>query len=110
MVKLGVRVIHKVTPESRCTELPCGVSNPSLMMPKTLRLRLSPKAIASKFTATSVTSRADTDKSATPGCNVESFGYDDIHQNVGSMSRVDVERGRLEEAIDGKVSAKCIQI
>lgn len=101
MVKLGVRVIHKVTPESRCTELPCGVSNPSIMMPKSLRLRLSPKAIASKLMATSVTSNAE-DRS---GSNVGNFGCNEIH-NEGSVSRIDVERGHVEQVHDGKVGIK----
>lgn len=110
MVKLGVRVIHKVTPDSRCTELPCGVSNPSIMMPKTLRLRLSPKAIASKFTAATVTTSTD-DRSEATGCNLGNFRYDEI-RNLGSMSRVDVERGRVEQVHDGQVSNLyyCVQL
>lgn len=69
MVKLGVRVIHKIASETKCTELPANTN--SSMMPKTLRLRLSPKAlkIANKFS---------------PPPNDE---------NKGSMSRIDVEQG-----------------
>lgn len=81
MVKLGVRVIHKITSEARCTELPpSSASGP--MMPRTLRLRLSPKALklANKFS---------------PAAD----------ENKGSMSRIDVEKGSYHRNGESKVSS-----
>lgn len=99
MVKLGVRVIHKITSEARCTELPPS-TNSAPMMPRTLRLRLSPKALklASKFSP--VTNVAGTTTTTTSTVAAAA----DIEENKGSMSRIDVEKGSYHRNSDTKVS------
>lgn len=78
MVRLGVRVIHKVPAEAKLFQIPN--SSNSTILPRTLRLRLSPKALklANKFTTASTTN------------NVEENEPQVNQDNLGAMSRIDV--------------------
>lgn len=79
MVRLGVRVIHKVPAEAKLFQIPN--SSNSTILPRTLRLRLSPKALklANKFTTASSTTN-----------NVEENEPQVNQDNLGAMSRIDV--------------------
>ena len=117
MVKLGVRVIHKITSEARCTELPSHINQPNCIMPKTLRLRLSPKALklANKFSHTPPappSSSAHQDEQQQK--QLEKHKHVDPvinEENKGAMSRIDVEKGSFYQHLhqnktldEGKVS------
>lgn len=80
MVRLGVRVIHKITSEARAQ--PIIEPNPPTLS-KSLRLRLSPKALklASKFS----TSVDENQHRALNGQRSGSGGLD-------AMSRIDIEK------------------
>lgn len=80
MVRLGVRVIHKITSEARAQPI-IEPSPPTLS--KSLRLRLSPKALklASKFS----TSVDENQHRALNGQRSGSGGLD-------SMSRIDLDK------------------
>lgn len=73
MVRLGVRVIHKITSEARAQ--PILTTNPQTLS-KSLRLRLSPKALklANKFSAS---------------CD-ENDHHRSYNGGGGSMSRIDI--------------------
>ncbi len=92
MVRLGVRVIHKVPAETKLFQLPNN-SN-STILPRTLRLRLSPKALklANKFTTASTTNNVD-------GNETGQMKQD----NLGAMSRIDVG-GAFQRVGESKVS------
>lgn len=79
MVRLGVRVIHKVPAEAKLFQIPNNSSN-STILPRTLRLRLSPKALklANKFATTTTTTNAEENE---PQVNQD---------NRGAISRIDV--------------------
>lgn len=78
MVRLGVRVIHKVPAEAKLFPIPN--SSNSTILPRTLRLRLSPKSlkIANKFTTASTANSVEENE---PQVNQD---------NLGAMSRIDV--------------------
>lgn len=80
MVRLGVRVIHKITSEAR----PQPIIEPNQQtLSKSLRLRLSPKALklASKF-STSV------DENQHRSFNGQRSGCD----GIDAMSRIDIDK------------------
>lgn len=91
MVRLGVRVIHKVPAETKLYQIPN--SSNSTILPRTLRLRLSPKALklANKFTTASSTNNAEENE---PQVNQD---------NLGAMSRIDVG-GAFQRFGEGRVS------
>lgn len=118
MVRLGVRVIHKITPEARLQQIPINsVQSSAPILPKTLRLRLSPKALklAHKFTTAntnsgnSCSSSSSTSASATKAVNSdEKSDQQQQHQHTdnsdtGAVSRIDVERGARISGDDSKV-------
>ncbi|KAG4072017.1 hypothetical protein HA402_010954 [Bradysia odoriphaga] len=80
MVRLGVRVIHKVPAEAKLYQIPNSTN--STILPRTLRLRLSPKALklANKFSTTA----------STAANSVEEHEPQVKPDNLGSMSRIDV--------------------
>lgn len=94
MVRLGVRVIHKVPAEAKLFQIPNN-SN-STILPRTLRLRLSPKALklANKFTTTGTTAGNVEDNEQPPSMNPD---------NVGATSRIDVG-GAFQRFGESKVS------
>lgn len=85
MVRLGVRVIHKITSEAKAQ--PIIEPNPPTLS-KSLRLRLSPKALklANKF-STSV------DENQHRALNGQRAGA------MGSMSRIDIEKHSVKPDI-----------
>lgn len=91
MVRLGVRVIHKVPAEAKLFQIPNN-SN-STILPRTLRLRLSPKALklANKFTTASTAN------------NVEDSEPQVNQDNLGATSRIDVG-GAFQRCGESKVS------
>lgn len=91
MVRLGVRVIHKVPAEAKLFQIPN--SSNSTILPRTLRLRLSPKALklANKFSTASTTN------------NVEKTEPQVNQDNLGAMSRIDVG-GTFQRFGESKVS------
>lgn len=82
MVRLGVRVIHKITSEARAQ--PIVEPNPPTLS-KSLRLRLSPKALklANKFS----TSVDENQHRAMNGQRNNSGSA-----GLGSMSRIDIDK------------------
>lgn len=92
MVRLGVRVIHKVPAEAKLFQIPN--SSNSTILPRTLRLRLSPKALklANKFSTASTTTN-----------NVEKNEPQVNQDNLGAMSRIDVG-GAFQRFGESKVS------
>lgn len=91
MVRLGVRVIHKVPAEAKLFQIPN--SSNSTILPRTLRLRLSPKALklANKFTTATATSTTEDND---PQLNQD---------NLGAMSRIDVG-GAFQRCGESRVS------
>lgn len=87
MVRLGVRVIHKITSEARAQ--PIVEPNPPTLS-KSLRLRLSPKALklASKFS----TSVDENQHRALNGQRSDSGGLD-------AMTRIDIEKTSIKPDI-----------
>lgn len=124
MVRLGVRVIHKITSEINLQQMAIN-SMPSTapILPKTLRLRLSPKALklAHKFTTANTSSNSTGSSSSADmkqdqrqpnivendekKSGIESGSGSGVGGGGGTMSRIDVERGgtRLRND-DSKVS------
>lgn len=94
MVRLGVRVIHKVPAEAKLYQIPN--SSNSTILPRTLRLRLSPKALklANKFTTTASTAANSVEENE-PQVNQD---------NLGSMSRIDVG-GSFQRFGESRVSS-----
>lgn len=78
MIRLGIRVIHKIPAEAKLFQIPN--SSNSTILPRSLRLRLSPKALklANKFTTASTAN------------NVEENLPQVNEDNLGAMSRIDV--------------------
>lgn len=90
---MGVRVIHKVPAEAKLFQIPN--SSNSTILPRTLRLRLSPKALklANKFTSSSTTNNVEEDE---PAVNQD---------NLGAISRIDVG-GAFQRFGESRVSVK----
>lgn len=80
MVRLGVRVIHKITSEAKAQPI---IEPDPPTLSKSLRLRLSPKTLklANKF-STSV------DENQHRAFNGQRSGM----SGIGSMSRIDIEK------------------
>lgn len=80
MVRLGVRVIHKITSDAKAQPI---IEPDPPTLSKSLRLRLSPKALklANKF-STSV------DENQHRALNGQRSGI----SGIGSMSRIDIEK------------------
>lgn len=112
MVKLGVRVIHKITSSLRCSPEQTTAlnavqtNNAAALMSKTLRLRLSPKSlqIANKLSAVQAgagggsaassmaTSETGQRLSADNGPPLDDCRVAVNNNGGGSESRIDVER------------------
>lgn len=118
MVRLGVRVIHKITPEAKLQQIPINsMQSSATILPKTLRLRLSPKALklAHKFTTANTNSSCSSTSSSTTTTTAKAITGDEKlehqqqHQRTdnssdsGAVSRIDVERGSRISGDDSKV-------
>lgn len=101
MVKLGVRVIHKIASSVRCTDELTTAANVdpaqhAVLLPKTLRLRLSPKAQHQQTdeqipgNSSNIHARSQQQRLADESADEQVAGDND---GGGSQSRIDIERG-----------------